>query len=746
MNILFFSDNFFPEVNAAASRVFERACLWVKQGHQVTVITCAPNFPQGKIYKNYKNKYHQEYIEGIRVIRVKTFIAKNEKIFLRSLDFLSYFFTASFAALFQKKPDIVVANSPQLFAGFAGWLVASIKRVPFVLELADLWPASIIAVGVMQQNKILKWLEKLELFLYKKARHIVTLTASIKQDLINRHVDPEKITTILNGVDLAKFTPQACDKVLAQQLGVSNKFVIGYIGTHGMAHGLENILQAAERLQHIPEVCFLFVGDGAAKAGLKQLAQQKALTNVIFADPYPKEMMPAVWSICSVALVHLKDAPLFSGAVPSKIFEAMGMGLPLLLVAPEGEASVIIQNTQSGVCVLPENPQVLAEAVMNLKQDPPLLHRYAQNSRLAAGEHTRDKQASNFLETLQMVCSPDLTKSQKFCEDRCSIDAKRVLVTGANGFIGSVLCRVLLEENFKVRALVRKKNSCSVSKVFQSKNFECVTTDFSRENTDWHTILKDVDIVVHLAARVHVMHDQTNDPLTEYCLVNTELTKYLATMAVRENIKRFVYVSSIKVNGETNVHDANGVVIPFTEQINNEPVDAYGLSKWRAELALQEISQISNLETVILRPPLVYGRDVRANFLNLVSSVKRGLPLPLANIHNQRSLIYVENLAHAIITCFQHEKAVNQTFLVSDSEAVSTSELIGKIAAVFNRPPRLWPLSPSIIKVLGKLMGKQAAIDRLLGSLVLDCSKIKRELDWQPPYTMDDALRRDFKN
>lgn len=402
MNILFFSDNFPPEVNAIASRVFERACYWIDAGHSVTVITSAPNFPQGKIYPGYKNKWYQEEnMNGIRVIRVKTFMAKNEGIILRTLDFISYFFTATHRAIFLKKPDVIMATSPQFFAAIAGWLTAKFKSVPFVLEISDLWPASITAVGAMKENFLLQMFEKLELFLYRKATAIVALTHSIKQDLVRRKIPSEKISVIINGVDLSKYSPQSRDENIAKEYGLKNEFTVGYIGTHGLAQGLENVLEAAKLLREETDLKFLFVGAGAAKEKLMQQTNNENLKNVIFIPPQPKDKMPLVWSLCTVALVHLKNVPLFEGVIPSKMFEAMGMGLPLLLVSPEGEASAIVTKTQAGIWVSADDPLALAKGILDYKNNKSWCQEIARNSENAAIHYTRERQANDFLNVLE---------------------------------------------------------------------------------------------------------------------------------------------------------------------------------------------------------------------------------------------------------------------------------------------------------------------------------------------------------
>lgn len=407
MNILFLADNFPPERNAQASRVYERACHWVKWGHRVTVITCTPNFPEGKVYSGYKNKYYQvEYISGIRVVRVKTFIAANVGIIRRILDYVSYMPASFCAGLFQPKPDVVAATSPLLFAAISAWGLASVKRVPFVMEVSDLWPDSIVAVGAMKSSILLRWLEKIELFLYRQAGHIAVLTPAFRDNLIRRRIADNKISVVMNGVDLSIFQPQLRDKSLAIQWGIShNDFVLSYIGTLGMAHGLENVLQCAQLVENT-NIKFMLVGPGAERQNLACEASRLGLNNVIFVPSQPKKDMPSYWGLSDVALVHLKDAPLFRTVIPSKIFEAMGMGLPIILVAPEGEASKIVLKEHAGMWVPPGDPVALAEAVQHMQNNFVLRSSFAESSRAAAFRHSREQQANEMIECFMRVTEP----------------------------------------------------------------------------------------------------------------------------------------------------------------------------------------------------------------------------------------------------------------------------------------------------------------------------------------------------
>ncbi len=404
VNILFLSENFPPETNAAATRVFERACYWVKAGHRVTIITSQPNFPEGKLFPGFENHWrHVEEISDIRVVRVKTFIAPNRGVVLRTIDFLSFMITGIWAGLFEPKPDVIAATSPQFFAAVAGWLLAGIRRVPFVFELGDLWPASITAVGAVRPGLALRLIEKLELHLYARAEAVVALTHAFKDNLTARGVDADKIAIIPNGVDLWRYAPRDRDAKLARQWDLDGCFVVGYVGTHGMAHALGNVLDAAERLKDRDRIRFLLAGAGAERDTLINAAEQRNLDNVIFLPPQPKDAMPSVWSLCNIALVHLKNDPVFAGVIPSKMFEAMAMGLGVLLAAPEGEASQILLDDEAGVHVPAEDPEALAEAVTRLADDPEGLKVLAGKSLAAAASHTREYQARHMAAVLELA-------------------------------------------------------------------------------------------------------------------------------------------------------------------------------------------------------------------------------------------------------------------------------------------------------------------------------------------------------
>lgn len=402
MHIVVLADNFPPERNAAASRIFERARWWIRWGHDVTVVTSFPNFPEGKLFPGYRNEwYRTEELEGIRVVRVKTFIAANAGFGRRILDFLSFMVTGSTAALFERQVDVVLGSSPQFFAAVAGGIVGAARRLPFVFEIADLWPASVVGVGAMRPSAAIRAAEQLELALYRQAAAIVALTPAFKVDLVRRGVPATKIDVIINGVEVERYRARPRDQELAESLGLTNKFVVGYIGTLGMAHALDNVLAAAELVRDDADIAFLFVGPGAAREKLIAERDRRRLSNVVFVPPQPKDLIDRYWSLCNVALVHLKDSPVFATVIPSKIFEAMAMGLPLLLAAPRGEASEIIESAGAGVVVPPEDPNALADETRKLAANPARLAELAEAAQRAAPHFTREEQARRVLEVLE---------------------------------------------------------------------------------------------------------------------------------------------------------------------------------------------------------------------------------------------------------------------------------------------------------------------------------------------------------
>lgn len=409
MHILFLSDNFPPEVNAPASRTFEHCREWVRAGHSVTVVTGAPNFPKGRVFDGYRNRLWQsETMDGIRVVRVWTYIAANSGFAKRILDYLSYMVAAILASLFIRKADIVVGTSPQFFTACGAYAVSRLKRIPFVFELRDLWPESIRAVGAMEHSRWLDLLERLELFLYARAERIVSVTRSFKRNLVERGVAADKIDVVTNGVDIARFRPLERDEELAGEFGFREKFVAGYIGTHGMAHGLETLLDAAAILRDHPEgdgIHILFLGDGARKADLVEQARQRGLDNVTFVDSVPRDQVPRYWSLLDAALIHLRRTDLFKTVIPSKLFECMAMGIPVLH-GVAGESAEIVESEGCGETFESENAEALAQALLKLRAMPALQRKYRAQGLAAARRYDRRHLAAEMLSMLEPLGEP----------------------------------------------------------------------------------------------------------------------------------------------------------------------------------------------------------------------------------------------------------------------------------------------------------------------------------------------------
>ena len=406
MHILFLTDNFPPEVNAPASRTYEHCREWVKHGAKVTVITCAPNFPKGEVFRGYKNRLWQiEAFDGIQVIRVWSYITANQGFVKRVLDYMSFMVTSTLAALLVRKVDVVVGTSPQFFTVCAASMVGGLKRVPWVFELRDIWPESIKAVGAMQDSIVIRVLERIELFLYRHASRIVVVTKAFKDSLMRRGIDEGKIDVITNGVDLSNFAPLPKDVDLGSFLGLDHCFVAGYVGTHGLAHGLETLLDAAQILQKMPEahdVRIVFLGDGAKKAELVKSAETKGLRNVVFLESVPKDHVRQYWSLLDVSIIHLRKTELFTSVIPSKLFECMGMGIPVLH-GVAGESAAIVQTEQVGEVFESENPQNLVDGLLELREDKILLNKYRENCIEAAKGFDRKKLADSMLNILKRV-------------------------------------------------------------------------------------------------------------------------------------------------------------------------------------------------------------------------------------------------------------------------------------------------------------------------------------------------------
>jgi glycosyltransferase involved in cell wall biosynthesis len=372
MKILFLSHYFPPEVNAPATRTYEHCRRWVELGHEVTVVSCVPHHPMGKAYPGYRNKWIQtEYKDGIKAIKVLTYITANEGFLKRTWNYVFFMIMAVLVAPFLARADIVISTSPQFFNGLAGYFVSRVKRCPWVLEIRDLWPESILAVGAIENRHIIGVLEAIERFVYRKADHIVPVTYAFREHILTRGGRADAITVIRNGVDLKFFESRDPDADYARELGVDGKFVAAYVGTHGMAHGLDLLIEAAERLRDRPDIVILLAGDGAERNRLLQEVERRNLTNIKLMGQLPKTDMPRLWSITNVSLVVLKKLDLFLTVIPSKLFESMAMRRPIIL-GVAGESAELLRESGSGFAIEPENVDQLVAAIVRLADSPEL--------------------------------------------------------------------------------------------------------------------------------------------------------------------------------------------------------------------------------------------------------------------------------------------------------------------------------------------------------------------------------------
>jgi len=400
MHILFLTDNFPPEVNAPASRTYEHSREWVKSGEEVTIITCAPNFPKGKIFPGYKNNFWQtEVIDGIKVIRVWTYITANEGFFKRILDYVSFMVSAVIASFFVKKVDIVIGTSPQFFTVCAAYLVGLFKRKPWVFELRDLWPETINTVSAIKSRKLLFFLERIELFLYRKSSMIISLTKNFKKDLIERNIDPKKIEIVTNGVDIEKFVKQPKPEKLIRSHKLKNIFRVGYIGTIGMCHGLEIILNSANEIRNKynnKDIVFLVVGDGSNKQDLKIRATEMQIENIIFVDSVNKKEVVDYLSLLDLSLIHLINRAEFEKVIPSKLFESMSMGIPIVH-GVRGESADIVKDSGCGIVFKPGNSEDLTKKIIYLKENPEEIKKLQKNCLEIAKNYNRKNLSQKML-------------------------------------------------------------------------------------------------------------------------------------------------------------------------------------------------------------------------------------------------------------------------------------------------------------------------------------------------------------
>ena len=411
MHILYLTHYFTPENNAPAARVHGMAREWARRGHRVTVLTCAPNVPSGVVYEGYENKlFQEEWIDGIRTVRVWTWLAADRGRVRRGLDYLSYLAAAGAAGpLLRPRADVVIATSPQFFAGWAGWPVARAHGAPFVLEIRDIWPDSIVAVGALEHGRIVRALGRLEHALYDGADHIVAVDDGYRMNMIRKGIGPSKISVVADGLDVELFEPREPDHGLRARLGFSPEtFVITFAGTIGTASGLEVALGAARRLKAKgrDDIAFLLVGDGAVRSDLQEQARAEGLTNVVFAGLVPRTELPAYLASSDACLVHFRKDDPFGTILPSELLEDAAMERPILL-GFEGDARAMLAEADCGVAFEPSSDEELAAAAERLAAAPAVeRRRLGENGRRYVLERfDRRRLAHDYLEILERVRS-----------------------------------------------------------------------------------------------------------------------------------------------------------------------------------------------------------------------------------------------------------------------------------------------------------------------------------------------------
>jgi glycosyltransferase involved in cell wall biosynthesis len=399
MKIVYVSHYFSPEIGAPSARIYEMAQAWLEMGHQVEVITGFPNHPRGEIYPGYQSqKYTKEEMDGIVVHRVWTYITPNRGLIKRTLGHISLWFSALlFGAKHVKNPDVVIGTSPTLFCVMAARRLALRNKVPFVMEVRDLWPGIFIDLGVIKNLFIIKVLEQWELWMYRQADKIVTVTDGFRENISERGIQADKIFTIPNGADLVKFMPGDRSSPLANELNLEDKFVVLYLGAHSLSQGLDVVLNAVQALSDIDEIAFLFVGAGNKKAELMERAKREKIDNITFHPPISKDHVPSYYNLADICLVPLRDVPLFDTFIPSKMFEIMAMGKPIV-ASLRGEAARIMESSGGAIITAPEDSRAIAQAIKKLFDDSHSRELMGQNGRkFVEANYGRRSLASEYL-------------------------------------------------------------------------------------------------------------------------------------------------------------------------------------------------------------------------------------------------------------------------------------------------------------------------------------------------------------
>ena len=403
MNIAFYSHYFTPEIGAPSARLFDLSKQWQAAGHYVDIVTCFPNHPVGRIYDGYRSGvYMLELLDGLSVHRHWTYITPNKGFLKKTIGHVSFLPSAVLLSNRRlKHPQIAIGSSPTFFAAMGAAAAGMQHKIPFVMEVRDLWPAIFVDLGVIRNGRVIRMLEKLELSLYSRAAKVVTVTEAFRRNIIERGIEADKVHTIPNGADTEFWRPRPVPKRLKERLGLEGSFVVLYIGAHGISHALTRILESAALLEGRAPIRFLFVGEGAEKSALMERAKVLNLKNVIFHEPVNKEAVRDFYALADVCLVPLRNIKLFEGFIPSKMFEIMAMGKPII-ASLSGEPADILARSGSAVIVPPEDSEGIAEAALHLYAHPEDGEKMGERGRAFVVHHySRRSLASTYMEVLR---------------------------------------------------------------------------------------------------------------------------------------------------------------------------------------------------------------------------------------------------------------------------------------------------------------------------------------------------------
>lgn len=405
MNIAVFSHYFSPEIGAPSARIHDMARQWIEMGHEVQVITCFPNHPTGQLYPGYQSgRYAMEMIDGITVHRNWTYITPNKGFIKKSVGHFSFWVSSRFLSLPRmKQPNVAIGTSPTFFAAMSAAVAAGRFQVPFIMEVRDLWPACFVDLGVIRNQRLIRLLERWEVALYQRANHIVTVTSAFRDELVRRSISSKKITSIPNGADEEFWIPKERSGFLDNAAGGSRGFNVLYIGAHGISQALIRILEAAREFKNCTDVRFFLIGEGAEKARLQILAGEMGLANLHFLDPVDKDRVRACYADADICLVPLRKIPLFKTFIPSKMFEMLAMGCPIV-ASVEGEAAAILKASGGAVVVPPEDSRSIAAAIRKIKSDPALAATMGIRGRaFVVANYSRRALAARYIEVFSVA-------------------------------------------------------------------------------------------------------------------------------------------------------------------------------------------------------------------------------------------------------------------------------------------------------------------------------------------------------